>query len=202
MTGEVKVILIGGTSHVGKSTLAEALASRLGWQQMSTDSLSRHPGRPWHSENQVPPDVQGHYLSHTAEELVDEVLQHYRDNVWPMAKALIQTRISNPYDACLVLEGSAIWPDSVVDAGFGRTVSVWLTASEDTITGRIRNSSDYLQQPARSRLMIDRFLGRSLLYDERMTQAVNRLEQRCIDISESGTANQLLDELEGELQCP
>jgi len=198
----VRAILIGGTSHVGKSTLAETLAARLGWQHTSTDSLSRHPGRPWRKKGKVPPDVQSHYLSHRAEELVDEVLRHYHDNVWPIAKALIQSRISNPYDTGIVLEGSAIWPDSVVNACFEKTVSVWLTATKDVITDRIHRNSDYHQRSEQDRLMIDRFLHRSLLYDEQLTQAAKRSEQRCVDVSETGPADQLLDDLSGESPYP
>ena len=33
----LEAILISGTSHVGKSTLAERLAGRLGWAGLSTD---------------------------------------------------------------------------------------------------------------------------------------------------------------------
>ena len=47
MSSPLLGILISGTSHVGKSTLAEKLAERLGWAGMSTDKLGRHPGRPW-----------------------------------------------------------------------------------------------------------------------------------------------------------
>ena len=43
----LRVVLIGGSSHVGKSTLSEALAARMGWERLSTDSLALHPGRPW-----------------------------------------------------------------------------------------------------------------------------------------------------------
>ncbi len=39
-------ILIGGTSHAGKSTLAQSLAAKLGWNYLSTDKLARHPGKP------------------------------------------------------------------------------------------------------------------------------------------------------------
>jgi 2-phosphoglycerate kinase len=42
-----RVVLIGGTSNVGKSTVAQAVAERLGFEYLSTDELARHPGRPW-----------------------------------------------------------------------------------------------------------------------------------------------------------
>lgn len=38
-------ILIGGSSHVGKSTLSKQLAAALGIELISTDDLARHPGR-------------------------------------------------------------------------------------------------------------------------------------------------------------
>src|SRR5215468_118437 len=56
------VILIGGTSHTGKSTVAKRIAERLGAICVSTDSLARHPGRPWPAAREVPPHVVEHYL--------------------------------------------------------------------------------------------------------------------------------------------
>ena len=47
MIEKYRILLIGGTSHVGKSTLAQLLALKLGWNYRSTDKLARHPGRPW-----------------------------------------------------------------------------------------------------------------------------------------------------------
>jgi 2-phosphoglycerate kinase len=43
---DVRVLLIGGTSNVGKSTVAQAVAKKLGFEVLSTDKLARHPGRP------------------------------------------------------------------------------------------------------------------------------------------------------------
>lgn len=47
MRPTLSTILIAGTSHVGKSTLAGLLSERLRCEAISTDSLARHPGRPW-----------------------------------------------------------------------------------------------------------------------------------------------------------
>ncbi len=47
LINETRVILIGGSSHAGKSTLGQAIAAKLGWSYRSTDKLARHPGRPW-----------------------------------------------------------------------------------------------------------------------------------------------------------
>src|SRR5690606_41363789 len=59
---DVRVVLIGGTSHAGKSTAARAVADRLGFECRTTDRLARHPGRPWRTPvGEVPPHVAEHY---------------------------------------------------------------------------------------------------------------------------------------------
>ena len=110
----MRVVLIGGSSHVGKSSLAESLAANLGWTHISTDSLARHPGRPWkpHPEK-VPDDVAEHYLSLSVDELITDVLRHYRVNVWPRVEAIVASHIDKTSTARIVLEGSALWPEFV-----------------------------------------------------------------------------------------
>jgi adenylate kinase family enzyme len=71
-------ILIGGTSHLGKTTLSKLLADGLDTQPVSTDSLTRHPGRPWQTgSSPVPDKVTHHYQELSTDELVEDVLQHY-----------------------------------------------------------------------------------------------------------------------------
>src|SRR5690606_41921201 len=59
---DVRVLLIGGTSHAGKSSAARAVGDRLGFECRTTDRLARHPGRPWRTPVwEVPPHVAEHY---------------------------------------------------------------------------------------------------------------------------------------------
>jgi 2-phosphoglycerate kinase len=202
VTNRTRVILIGGTSHVGKSTFARSLADDLGWQCMSTDMLARHPGRPWRDQGEIPDDVAAYYLSRTWEVLLDEVLHHYRSNVWPIAQAMVRARVSNRFDSCLVLEGSAIWPDCVSDARFERVSSVWLTADAQLISRRIRDESRYSEKSSARQKMIDAFLNRSLAFNERVMESVERSNQRRIDVGVSGALNRLsrefVDLIDGE----
>ena len=78
------VLLIGGTSHTGKSTLGTRLAHERNGVYQSTDTLARHPGRPWKTfPETVPPHVAEHYLTLTPPELIADVVRHYTQNVWP-----------------------------------------------------------------------------------------------------------------------
>lgn len=162
----IKVLLIGGTSLTGKSTLARRLAAELEWNLLSTDELARHPGRPWADYGSVlPDDVTEHYSSLTAGELADAVLTHYQQNVWPIAEAMVRCRVNNPYDPCLVLEGSALLPDLAAAASFERVASIWITAAEALLTRRIHHMSRYQHKAAPEQHLIDGFLQRAVIID-------------------------------------
>ena len=140
----LRVILIGGSSHVGKSTVSESLAETLGWGHVSTDSLARHPGRPWKpAPEKVPDNVAKHYLCLSVGELIEDVLLHYRVNVWPKVEAIIASHSTDTSATGLVLEGSALWPELVASLDFDRIATVWLTASEEVFRKRIHGESLY-----------------------------------------------------------
>jgi predicted kinase len=65
---DIGVVLIGGTSNVGKSTVADEVAARLRFERWSTDSLARHPGRPWRTDgDELPPHAAEHYRDLTVD---------------------------------------------------------------------------------------------------------------------------------------
>ncbi len=184
---DLRVILIGGSSHVGKSTVSESLAAALGWDHISTDSLARHPGRPWRpAPEKVPDHVAKHYLCLSVDELIEDVLRHYRVNVWPKVEAIIASRSTDKSTTGLVLEGSALWPELVAGLDFDRIAAVWLTASEEVFRQRIHVGSLYSSKSPSERMMIDKFLERTLAYNARMVDAVNQRGFILVDVSQSG----------------
>jgi 2-phosphoglycerate kinase len=182
---DLRVILIGGTSHAGKSTLAQALAEQLGWQYRSTDYLARHPGRPWAMPpNEVRPHVAEHYLTLSVDELITDVLRHYRETIWPMANPLIESHATDPNEDRLVLEGSALWPEQVAGLSFDNVAALWLTASPSFLQERMYTESQYAQKNPREKKMIDQFLRRTVVYNERMLTLVKQLELPYLDIEQ------------------
>ena len=171
------VILIGGTSHVGKSTLAWHLGELLGWQTISTDSLARHPGRPWRTPpERVPPPVAEHYQSLLPAELLADVLRHYR-TLWPTVARSITQR-----DAPRVVEGSALWPEWVATAVSDDVRALWLTASDDFLRQRIHESSGFNQADDEQQALIRKFVARTLLYNQRMTELIQRFGLRSVNV--------------------
>lgn len=171
----LKVILIGGTSHAGKSTLAALLGDRLGWICRSTDKLARHPGRPW----RTPPDpvadhVREHYLARSPDELVADVLRHYRDNVWPLVRALVAAHAGDASPGRLVLEGSAILPELAAEVMSPHVAVFWLVPSDDCVERRILANSRYTARSPEERILIDRFVARTLGFNDRLRAELAR----------------------------
>ena len=157
------MLLIGGTSHVGKSTLARLLADDLGWSCITTDALARHPGRPWPAPSE---EVSVHYHSLSVDDLADAQWRHYQ-RLWPTVEALVCERLDAAPGRGLVLEGSGVLPEKVASLDVEqRVAAVWLTASPTIVKGRIHDAGGYDSADADRRFMIDQFVSRTLRYDE------------------------------------
>lgn len=186
-----RVMLIGGTSNVGKSTLAEALAIQLGWRHISTDSLARHPGRPWPTSTRaVPEHVAEHYVSLSVDELINDVLRHYT-SLQPRIEALITTHATDYSTDPIVLEGSALWPEFVATLNDDHTAAVWLTASNDLLQRRIYHASRIEKATSTEKLMVQKFVERTLIYNEKMMEAVNRLGLVHINVEATSSLDEL-----------
>jgi 2-phosphoglycerate kinase len=190
------VALIGGTSHVGKSTTAQALADRLGWPSISTDSLARHPGRPWRPGGASSPEhVVEHYLTLGTDQLISSVLTHY-EGMRPMIRDLIRRHATDPAAGPLVLEGSALWPASVASFDVPGVRALWLTAPPALVEARMHAESGYAERDAEGRRLIDNFLARTKRYDELMMKAVRELGLPFIEVGEGETAEALAERCE------
>jgi 2-phosphoglycerate kinase len=189
----LRVILIGGSSNIGKSTLAELLATKLGWRYISTDRLARHPGRPWQTKPEtVPVHVADHYLSLSVDELFDDVLRHYR-SMWPTIESIVTTHATECSADRLIMEGSALWPESVATLNLHHVAALWLTASNNLLQKRIYNASQFGEATAREKMMIQKFLERTYRYNQHMMEAVNRLGLVSINIEAISSLDELSD---------
>jgi 2-phosphoglycerate kinase len=174
MNHDQRVIMIGGSSNVGKTAVAGEIADRLGWRQRSTDYLARHPGRPWQPKpHTVPAHVADHYLGLSTEALIESVLAHYQ-NVWPLIESLIR-EFAEARDSGLVLEGSAVWPANVPSLRLPRVSAIWLTASDEVFRTRILRESQYALADQLGKKMVDKFLERTLSFNRLMIKEVLRL---------------------------
>ena len=198
---DLRVILIGGSSHAGKSILAQALAQKLGWRAASTDGLARHPGRPWKKKpERVPNHVAEHHLSLSVDELITDVLRHYR-SMWPDIESMVTSHATDLATYRLVLEGSALWPETVATLDLDSVASIWLTASDEVFRSRIYGASGFGEASARERQMIQKFLDRTLLYNARMREIVSRRGLACVDVGDASSVEELGEKCLALINC-
>ncbi|MFJ9306055.1 hypothetical protein [Streptomyces cyaneofuscatus] len=191
---DVRVVLIGGTSNVGKSTVAHVVAEKLGFECLSTDALARHPGRPWRTpEWEVPAHVAEHYGSLTVDELIASVLGHY-DRLWPRIEELIATHAAAGRGRTgVVLEGAALWPVRAATLQVPCTAAVWLTADDSVVRARVHAAGRYEAATDQEQALMDRFLARTERYQTLMIEAADRLGLHRIDAGRGQSAGELAD---------
>ncbi len=190
----VRVILIGGPSNAGKSTLAQFLAFQLGWWHASTDKVqrARHPGRPWTDKGTIPKHVADHYLTLSVDELFARVVHHYQ-SMWPGIESLITSHATDPSAEPLVLEGSALWPETVVTLNLDNVAAIWLKPSNKLLEERILKASRFAEASDREKMMIQKFMGRVHQYNEHMMDMVKRFGLRAIDVDATSAVEELSD---------
>jgi hypothetical protein len=141
----------------------------------------------------VPERVAAHYLSLSVDELMEDVLRHYRLNVWPLVESIVQAHVDDPGAGRLVVEGSALWPESVATLDCCGVVAIWLTAGQSLFRRRIHTASDYTTRSPREKAMVDKFLDRTLRYNEQMMTAVRRLGLSSMRVEDGVAANEMVD---------
>ncbi len=182
-------ILIGGTSHVGKSTLAERLAVRLGWNGLSTDKLGRHPGRPWLA---MPTPV-AEFYDRLSPETIHWFLKVHHENMWPAIRQRIEAEsgAGRPF----VLEGAALRPEYIAPLVSDRIFGVLLHADEAFLLQRMRSAAAYEQRTDAERRPIDAFIDRSLRENAEMYGAARKVGLRLVDAADERAVAGLFDEL-------
>ncbi len=163
-----KVILIGGASLAGKSTLAARLGEELCLEVLATDYLARHPGRPWRDDGSaVPEHVVDHFQTLEPEALLEDVLRHYRS-----LHTQIQDRIDSA-QAGLIVEGSAVLPE--LAARNSELASIFLIAPPGFLSERILAHGGAENVPAR------KFAARAELMNATIAAQAEALALPCFD---------------------
>ncbi len=189
------MLLIGGASHTGKSTLASLLAARQSWKSLSTDHLGRFPGRPWSAaEPAISQRLSDYYLSRSVDELFDEWLGYYQ-SMWPTIERIVERRLLSKTRVSLAFEGSAFVPEHL--SRLTPDVSaIYLVSDADFLKRRIHQGSEYDSLADAGRRLVDRFIDRNWRLNELITTTA---KQNRINVVNVGTESNLtlLDTVSG-----
>lgn len=120
------IILIGGSSHVGKTYLAQKLMERLAYPYLSLDHLKMGFIRTGKTDLTVEDDYEMRYF------------------LWPFAAEMIKTAIEN--DQNMIVEGCYIpgeWRDSFTQEYLDKIRCVFIVMSEAYIRREFKSIVDY-----------------------------------------------------------
>ncbi|PYE39947.1 MULTISPECIES: hypothetical protein [unclassified Rhizobium] len=182
-------VLISGSSNVGKTIFAMRLAQELGCDVISTDSIARHPGRPW-------PDVRppvAEYYSRLSAETIYWFLKVHHENMWPSIRQRIDAARHGQMP--FVFEGSALRPEYIAPLISDGLLGVFLYADTDFLCERMRSEAGYIQSDETGRSIIDKFIDRSLRDNSEMYVAARKHDVRVGDVSDAPAVATLFDEL-------
>ncbi|WLP54577.1 hypothetical protein [Agrobacterium fabrum] len=189
MPPSLSTILIAGTSHVGKSTLAGLLSTRLGWQAISTDSLARHPGRPWPG---IPAPVEEYYTALSAE-TIHWFLKVHHQNIWPLIRPMIDSssHTGNP----AIFEGAALRPEFISPLLGSTVAGLLLHAGNDFLLERMRSHARYEDATAGQRRIMDAFIERSLRENTEMLASAREHRLPIVDVTSPEALKTLVADL-------
>lgn len=185
----LRIILIAGTSHVGKTSLARRLSEALNWEAKSTDELGRHPGRPW---PEVRPPV-AEFYERLESETIYWFLRVHHDNMWPAIERLIEDRVRAR--SCLVLEGTALRPESMASMLSDEVAGICLHADGDFLRERMLREGKYRQAETTVRILMDRFIERSLRDNAEIRKAARDHGLRLVDAADPAAVESAFEEL-------
>lgn len=188
------VVLVFGTSHVGKSTLAHRMGERLGWPVHSTDKLGRHPGRPWPA---VREPVAEHY-TRLSPETIYWFLRVHQENIWPYVRHLILEAASQ--GSGNIFEGSALRPDFIATLERSDTVPIGLYAGEAFLRERMLTESDYDRRDEAQKLLIDKFVERSLRQNADFLETASQLGLPMLNAQDQDALDRFIELRIAELQ--
>lgn len=189
MKNTISNILIGGTSHVGKSTLGSLLAEELSREVLSTDKLTRHPGRPW---PQIPSHVAEFYNSMSADNIYT-FLVHHHENTWPRIEKLIED--NQRANKCAIIEGTALRPEYLTKLNNAKNACLCLYANTEMICSRIHADSNYDSLSSYRKKLIDVFIERSLRDNEAIIESATRNNIELINAADPVAITQLMNTL-------
>lgn len=183
-------VLILGTSHVGKSACANRLGAALGWSVLSTDTMGRHPGRPWTA---VPRPVMDFYLG-LDDDVILWFLHTHHENMRPLiTDAIGRARRKGGF----VLEGAALRPQHLGELDGVRALCLF--ADDAVLRERIRAASGFGEHREEMKRAIDKFIERSVRENRALATAAREHGMELVDTTDWRDADKLAAALIDEL---
>ena len=151
-----KVLLIGGSPMIGKSTVAKRIAIEYSLNCISTDDI----GEILQTALNIDPMMGRNYLEYYENTDVNSLIEDLKKYHSAMKRAII--RMIDKHSALgesMIIEGYAVYPDIVLNEN---TDAIWLIASENLLRKRLEQSKVFQNASNKAK---ENYLCRSLWHN-------------------------------------
>ncbi|MDR2687948.1 MAG: hypothetical protein LBB75_09350 [Oscillospiraceae bacterium] len=179
-----KVILIGGSPRVGKSTAAALLASKLIRPCISTDDI----GEALVSVLDISPmrgyPYPDYYAMRTKQQIIGDIVVYHR-KLEPALTSLVEKHAA--WGDPLVMEGWALYPELVRRIENEQVFSVWLIAGEGLFEQRVRKNTSFSENEK----VVENYLARSEWHNRTLLEQCIALKRNYIRVDLGMTAEEI-----------
>ncbi|MCF7957983.1 MAG: hypothetical protein K9M57_05985 [Phycisphaerae bacterium] len=192
----LKIVLIGGAPMVGKTTVGLKIAMELGFGYLCSEDLAdgiiavtnRNTHESLHILEQV--DHREYFMSHSAARMVSDA-QTRNKACWPAVERVIMNHMN--YLGPIVIEGWDILPHQVRKLQVEGVAALWLTAGKDVFEQRVMQQEDYFVNTTGMEMFMQRFIERSVSYDELIRQHLDELELPRVDVKPDMSEQEIIE---------
>ncbi len=193
------MILIGGVSAAGKTTLGQALSNRLGAGRLTADDLAAgaraittpesHPGL--HGMTQTVTGVNWieYFISRPVEQTIADATAEHQA-MWPAIQGVIRLHASSGPQ--IVIDGWYFRPEMVSALDNENLASFWLVAKREVLEERERKY-DEGKGSSKPELFLEHFLARSYWYNDLIEEQAKRFKLPILYQDGTRTPDDLVD---------
>ncbi|HUW84247.1 MAG TPA: hypothetical protein VMZ31_15790 [Phycisphaerae bacterium] len=125
-------------------------------------------------------DHREYYIAHSVVELINDAQRAHRA-FWPAIRSVIRAHLH--WGRPAIIEGWAILPDLVAQAGFNEVSALWLDVPAASIESRVRADVGFYGGASDPERMIRQFVGRSVAFSSWLQQQTSTLRLPYLQLS-------------------
>jgi len=193
-----KIILIGGSPMIGKTSLAIKIASQLEYCCISTDDIGEAV-RALIKKKDINPmkgfDCREYYIKKTIKKLIDETfIQHLS-----MEKSIMSViRAHHEWGPPVVIEGWNLYPEFMSRYKKQDIISFYLVANKKLFRSRILNNKSFCNGASNEEKMIENYLARTEWHNTIIQKQAEDFNENIIYVNENDSTDDLLLKIKKE----
>lgn len=195
----LKVILIGGSPMVGKSTIARIMASKMMWSCLSTDDI----GEILQTAIKINPMCDQNYIDYYTNTDIDKLIEDiklYHSQLQPAISRLID--IHSTWGNPLIIEGWAIYPELLKNIDCTFVDSVWLISDKKLLEKRLETNINFHSQTNESHKWLEKYLARSLWHNNLLLQQCKLQNKKYLCVNGDESPDDLIETIFQMLYLP